>query len=1162
MPGEDIFQAPDPSLGPGVNQGSAHIHDLTFLPDGRIDATQTWQTVNDSGTTVHAPMYRPVATLSGVAADPLAPGWMVGASNGVANISAGSAVMCVPNTETPPSVGRTVIFPYLTSIYTSTVASTAGSCASGSTARTLNANLPSGSTNAQAEWFAGSSVQNLASPIGSGSCPSSINLSNNINPVAGWESNVPPFGLIQIDGEQFSYFGRSNAGNTSPANTLYGIQCAQNGTTRAAHAASATVFPLNRFKPSYPWPVIPSINTNDTTPSGNASYYPGWNVGNSVFAFPVATGINPIGSGGWSANAKIENLSIYAWPNEINGVNTQEVNNTAMLYFVTPHYASTFANLYTLYLFYGIANGAPSIENHGYATSQPTGDGTHWDGLQIYAANPVILSAGNQNSFSNLNVYSQEQTATGSTLGADTCYYFTHLTDDQNGGYFDVLSLDHFKNLYCEPEGGPHAAQMPQWEWDTYNSEIEDQHMGGGGEVYIGGGQQHWFGGNFNNAINTPAVVFGSQNTAAFSTILGSEPKGNVYSANSLINYGHGNDFSGTTAQAFSSPTGPYGGLQVGGRQGIPNQTADTFLTGNTTAPYTSLDGGFVTPEEFNASFAFESQAMSVGWTFDDSSPLTHSYTACNVGNNPGTYYCFTSRFNQELIGVGPGQRITNGKYTMYLSAKDATAATNSWTFSVGTTCGGIIGTYTVPLTNAWPTTAKGVFTTPIDFTGITTAGCGLGLILQGATTADQVQIGYLDFAPVAEQFNAQTINATNLYLPGGSTGGNSTGCAQSPVTGINAGYTCPTKGNQTTLTANQGVSDTTIQVTTTSQFSPAGCFFVDGEYECYTSIVDGTHFGGITRGAYLTTPTTHNSATAVVGVSLVLGSPQQPPSTVIAYGSSEAQIFSVNNATPFNYGGAASFEINSGNNTLWVDTAGALHQSNNGVSNSLRGSLFVGSALAFQPGITETGYLLQTNGPNTAYSPLTLGGGHAGSLNVITTPNIGAPSYLNGNTSGSSTTSYVCSGTDFDGNLIPGTTLTINNTPATWTFPMGYTVVCPWAAGVDTYQVYRTAGGGSQGLLGSGTGPGFAFNDFGGAATAGSPPVSNASNPHISVAGTGNPMVTMGTVEILNGAGVPTGCGTTYGNGSIYSNTSGAHGTTSLLYVCDAATTTWMAIE
>ncbi len=130
--------------------------------------------------------------------------------------------MCVPNAETPPSVGATVIFPYQATIYTSTVASTAGSCSAGFTARTLNASL--GITSAQAEWFAGSSVQNLQTSIGSGSCPSTITLANNIDPVAGFEANVPPFGLIQIDAEQFTYFGKTNAGNHSPLNTLYGIQ--------------------------------------------------------------------------------------------------------------------------------------------------------------------------------------------------------------------------------------------------------------------------------------------------------------------------------------------------------------------------------------------------------------------------------------------------------------------------------------------------------------------------------------------------------------------------------------------------------------------------------------------------------------------------------------------------------------------------------------------------------------------------------------------------------------------------------------------------------------------------------------------------------------------------------------------------------------------------
>ena len=119
-------------------------------------------------------------------------------------------------------------------------------------------------------------------------------------------------------------------------------------------------------------------------------------------------------------------------------------------------------------------------------------------------------------------------------------------------------------------------------------------------------------------------------------TNLGSEPKGNVYGTNSLINFGPFSKFSGTTSQRFGTPSGPYGGLQAGNsREPIRSQTNETFNTGNLTAPYASSEGGFITPEEFNANFAFESQAMSVGWTYDATSPITNAYTACNVGNNP-----------------------------------------------------------------------------------------------------------------------------------------------------------------------------------------------------------------------------------------------------------------------------------------------------------------------------------------------------------------------------------------------------------------------------------------------------------------------------------------------------------------------------------------------
>ncbi len=476
FPGEDIFAGPDPSQTTGTSQGAAHIHDLTFLVDARIDATQAWQTINDSGTTAHAAMYRPIAMRSGVTNNPTAPGWFEGpgpnfsgAYNGVANITAASAVVCIPSTETAPTVGATMVFPYLPSVFTATVSSTAGSCSGGATPRTLSAALPAGSTNTQAEWFAGSSAQNLSTAIGSGTCPTSITLSNSINPAPGYESNVAPFGLLQIDGEQFSYFGRSNAGNTTPANTLYGIQCAQNGTTRAAHSVNASVVPLNNFKPAYPWPVTPTLNTGDTTPSGTASYFPGWNVGNAAFAFPIVTGISSSTgrTGSWSANAKIENLTFQGWPGDLNGNSWLSVNHTAGIYMVSPSYASVFSNLYMFGTFYGIAIGAPSIENGNYFSVQPTADGSHWDGVTIYAANPVNVPLGNQNTFSNFNVYSNEGTSTGNYLGADTCYYWTALYSDQTGGLADALSLDHFKNLYCEPEGGAHDLEMPIWEWDT-----------------------------------------------------------------------------------------------------------------------------------------------------------------------------------------------------------------------------------------------------------------------------------------------------------------------------------------------------------------------------------------------------------------------------------------------------------------------------------------------------------------------------------------------------------------------------------------------------------------------------------------------------------------------------------------------------------------------
>jgi hypothetical protein len=152
-----------------------------------------------------------------------------------------------------------------------------------------------------------------------------------------------------------------------------------------------------------------------------------------------------------------------------------------------------------------------------------------------------------------------------------------------------------------------------------------------------------------------------------------------------------------------------------------------------------------------------------------------------------------------------------------------------------------------------------------------------------------------------------------------------------------------------------------------------------------------------------------------------------------------------------------------------------------------------------------------------------------------------------------------VCAGTDFDGNLIPGMTATISNGAASWAFPVGYEVVCPWSAGVNTYQIYRTAGGPNQGLMASGVGPGFTLSDFGGSSSGGTPPMSSGSNPHVSVAGTGTPTIQLGPTNIGSGPGGPTStCGTSpIGSGSLWLRTDG--GASTSLYSC--AGTTWTAV-
>ena len=391
---------------------------------------------------------------------------------------------------------------------------------------------------------------------------------------------------------------------------------------------------------------------------------------------------------------------------------------------------------------------------------------------------------------------------------------------------------------------------------------------------------------------------------------------------------------------------------------------------------------------------------------------------------------------------------------------------------------------------------------------------------------------------------------------PGSTTGGTANGCSQSPVTGIENGYTCPTVGWNANLVANQTSTDATATLNSTAGISQAGCFFVDHEYECYTGI-SGSTLTGISRGAYTTLAAAHGVNAGLTSVDLALGPPNEIPPAEIIGGGDSTPILGVNNPFPASHAGDSVMAINQGGNETWFNQQGGMYQTNQNAGNYF-GSTQIGATN--QPLIRLSGDLLQGSAPNTAYQPLTLGGGHAGSLNVIPTPTLGAPSVSNqGVTPGTSTISWVCAGTDFDGNLVNGTTTTITNGATSWSFPSSYYVQCPWTAGVNTYQIYRTVGGVNQGLIFSGVGPGAFTYDLDGSATAGTPPSVNGSNPHVSVTGTGTPGLQLGPTNISTGAGAPASvCGTApIGSGSLWLRTDGG-GSTSL-YACSGST--WTAV-
>jgi hypothetical protein len=776
FPGEDIWTEPDPATGQGAGGAGAHLHDMLWLVNNQIDPGKGWQIINDSGTTTKAGVYRPIAQRTAISNTPTSRGWFEGrqsngegAYNAVASTTAGSAVICTPTAYSPPSVGDTIVFPYLNSVFTTIVSSTAGTCGSGNP-RTLAAAMPTGSTSAVAEWFAGLSPQHLSASISAGSCPATLTLANTISPSTVNESNVAPYGLIQIDGEQIAYMGHSNAftqgvgGASIASNTLMNLQCAQNGTTRAAHASGATVVPLNQFQPSYPWPVTPTENSNDTTPSGNASYYPGINVGNAAFAAPDSNGSTGLTGQGSFGDAVVENISIIAYPN------SNPVNNSTGFYFVGLPYSTQFRSISIQGPQNGIMMGTPSLENGGsWANAQPTADGTSWEGIRISTCNNFDFISGGQNSFRDFNVYSQcYDNPTSTYTGNGAGMYFTEGWDDEGGYPFSSEGNTSLSNMYEEAEFGEYFGLIPTYEFDISKANWDNLHMGSGTEAYIGGNDQQFIGGNFNGGSSIPVINYGAQNGSERGLLLvnGSGFANNTYGSSGFINYSFNTNFQSAFGAGNNSLTPPFSPTQqFGGRARWGGQNNETFNLGNVSAPFTDSNGGYIPAWEFNTSYSWENQPFTVPVQYDPTSPNGFS-VGCAV-NTVGSQNCFEYKFNQVGIGVGPNQRIVAGKYTMYVASKSTGAATQ-YTIQVGV-CGlADSGTFIVPVSSTWA-----VQQFQVDLTGKGSCFGGISTnFIYSSPSNDTISVAYIDFAPVAQNFQATaatigTLTSTSILTAG-----------------------------------------------------------------------------------------------------------------------------------------------------------------------------------------------------------------------------------------------------------------------------------------------------------------------------------------------------------------------------------------------------------
>jgi hypothetical protein len=732
---------------------------MTLIPDGSISASQhPYTDVEANGaTSTVPPFYRPLHVGQPDSNNPLAQGWCASCDNNyVANTTQNHGVVCVPTgLARVPQIGDEVVFPYTPTVFKSAVtANTGTTCGGGFVDVTISPVIPnvSGYTLTQTPFYASlaaNGIQHLSVAISAGalSYPFNITVANPIQPYPGSVSNVATHGHIKIGNEEYDYMGVSY---TSP----YTYTLRAGPSTTAGWSTMTPVVPLNPCYAKFdvPYPVVPTVNSGQATPV-NAVFFPGLCGGNFGLAEPDLDGLTD--TGGSFFRAHLEDVNIQSFT-------LNPGKGLGGWYLAGNHapYASTFFDFRMYGGDFGFAQGPASQNEFNIGSVGPTGDGNSFTNWSVTAAY-IISMTGQQNS--NIDRWDAYSTSynpfDGSPNGANAAIYIGYTQNEQTGGGVQGTAYDYITNWNAEPENGSHIDNPPYF-YSGCNLCVYNANTFEGAGVILEGSNTQITNEQLGASVGNPLIVYGNENTIADTIDTATGKVSNLWGVGSVLNWGSNNNITVPAAYGSGQSIAPAPGL----REKTSGYDSGSFRDGLAATPYVSDKEGYYSNYEFGPTVlnGVDPSPTQIGPVVDPTAPESGSYVGCYIGTSYGCSPFHIGGFFGYSY-VGPDNRIAAIPYVVTAAFKTTSNQTfqflvNTLTDgSAGSTCSGFHQPLSVSVT-----TVGGQWTTvryPADFTGST--GCIVQFVWQFSTSADVLQIAYMDFQPVPKSTTMATVSSS-----------------------------------------------------------------------------------------------------------------------------------------------------------------------------------------------------------------------------------------------------------------------------------------------------------------------------------------------------------------------------------------------------------------